>query len=232
MHACPSRSSAARASGCGTPRATLSRRARRHRRVRTWAMPSAAHAPRCRATGGKLVHTSNLYEIPLQEALGDRLCAISGMDSVFFCNSGCEANEAAIKLARLYGHKQGIEAPAIIVMEKAFHGRTIATLTATGSRKVQAGFEPLLSRIRARAVRRSRSGATRRREQPQRRRGAGRADPGRRRHQHLPAPIICTGCARSATRTAGCSCSTKCRAAPAAPASGSRYQHRASSPTS
>src|SRR6185436_495721 len=69
----------------------------------------------------------------------------SGMDNVFFCNSGCEANEAAIKLARLYGHKKGIEAPAIIVMEKAFHGRTIATLTATGSRKVQAGFEPLLS---------------------------------------------------------------------------------------
>src|ERR1041384_1083821 len=67
------------------------------------------------------------------------------MESVFFCNSGCEANEAAIKLARLYGHKHGIEAPVIVVMEKAFHGRTIATLSATGSRKVQAGFEPLLS---------------------------------------------------------------------------------------
>jgi acetylornithine aminotransferase len=92
-----------------------------------------------------LIHTSNLYEVPLQEKLGDRLAQISGMDNVFFCNSGCEANEAAIKLARLYGHKKGIEAPAIIVMEKAFHGRTIATLTATGSRKVQAGFEPLLS---------------------------------------------------------------------------------------
>jgi acetylornithine aminotransferase len=94
---------------------------------------------------GRLVHTSNIYEIALQEKLGDRLAEISGMDSVFFCNSGCEANEAAIKLARLYGHKQGIEAPAIIVMEKAFHGRTIATLTATGSRKAQAGFEPLLA---------------------------------------------------------------------------------------
>src|SRR4051812_19537406 len=92
-----------------------------------------------------LVHTSNIYEITLQEQLADRLGAISGMESVFFCNSGCEANEAAIKLARLYGHKQGIEAPAIVVMEKAFHGRTIATLTATGSRKVQAGFEPLLA---------------------------------------------------------------------------------------
>jgi acetylornithine aminotransferase len=93
----------------------------------------------------KLIHTSNIYEIALQEKLGDRLAAISGMDSVFFCNSGCEANEAAIKLARLYGHKRGIEAPTIIVMEKAFHGRTIATLTATGSRKAQAGFEPLLA---------------------------------------------------------------------------------------
>jgi acetylornithine/N-succinyldiaminopimelate aminotransferase len=92
-----------------------------------------------------LVHTSNIYQIDLQEKLADRLADISGMDSVFFCNSGCEANEAAIKLARLHGHKKGIEAPAIIVMEKAFHGRTIATLTATGSRKAQAGFEPLLS---------------------------------------------------------------------------------------
>jgi len=92
-----------------------------------------------------LIHTSNIYEITLQEQLADRLATISGMDTVFFCNSGCEANEAAIKLARLYGHKQGIEAPAIIVMEKAFHGRMIATLTATGSRKAQAGFEPLLA---------------------------------------------------------------------------------------
>jgi acetylornithine aminotransferase len=92
----------------------------------------------------RLVHTSNLYEIERQEQLGERLAAISGMDEVFFCNSGCEANEAAIKLARLYGHHKGIAAPAIIVLEKAFHGRTIATLSATGSRKVQAGFEPLV----------------------------------------------------------------------------------------
>jgi len=98
-----------------------------------------------REQAGTLVHTSNLYGIPLQEALGDRLAALSGMDTVFFCNSGCEANEAAIKLARYYGHQKGIEAPAIVVMEKAFHGRTIATLSATGSRKVQAGFEPLVA---------------------------------------------------------------------------------------
>jgi acetylornithine/N-succinyldiaminopimelate aminotransferase len=92
-----------------------------------------------------LIHSSNLYRILRQEELADRLCALSGMDKAFFCNSGCEANEAAIKLARLYGHGKGIEVPTIIVMEKAFHGRTMATLTATGSRKIQAGFEPLLS---------------------------------------------------------------------------------------
>jgi acetylornithine aminotransferase len=92
-----------------------------------------------------VIHTSNLYRVPRQEELADRLCALSGMDKAFFCNSGCEANEAAIKLARLYGHGKGIEVPTIIVMEKAFHGRTMATLTATGSRKIQAGFEPLLS---------------------------------------------------------------------------------------
>ncbi|MDP1538191.1 MAG: aspartate aminotransferase family protein [Burkholderiales bacterium] len=97
------------------------------------------------AQAGKLVHTSNIYGIALQEQLADRLAALSGMDNVFFCNSGCEANEAAIKLARLYGHQKGIEAPAIVVLEQAFHGRTIATLSATGSRKVQAGFEPLVA---------------------------------------------------------------------------------------
>jgi acetylornithine aminotransferase len=103
------------------------------------------HVAALREQAGRLVHTSNLYEITLQERLADRLAAISGMENVFFCNSGCEANEAAIKLARLFGHKKGIEAPAIVVMEKAFHGRTMATLSATGSRKVQAGFEPLVS---------------------------------------------------------------------------------------
>jgi acetylornithine aminotransferase len=94
---------------------------------------------------GRIVHASNLYRIPEQERLADLLCGLAVMDNVFFCNSGCEANEAAIKLARLYGHQRGIEHPTIVVMEKAFHGRTIATLSATGSRKVQAGFEPLLA---------------------------------------------------------------------------------------
>jgi acetylornithine aminotransferase len=93
---------------------------------------------------GRLVHTSNLYGIGLQEELADRLCTLSGMERVFFCNSGAEANEAAIKIARLYGHRRDISCPAIIVMENSFHGRTLATLTATGNRKVQAGFEPLV----------------------------------------------------------------------------------------
>ena len=93
---------------------------------------------------GKLVHTSNLYGIANQQALGDMLTAAAGMDRVFFCNSGAEANEAAIKLARLYGHKKGIDTPTIVVMENSFHGRTLATLSATGNRKVQAGFEPLV----------------------------------------------------------------------------------------
>ena len=97
------------------------------------------------AQAARAMHVSNLYEIPEQEQLAARLCDLAGMDNAFFCNSGCEANEAAIKLARLYGHQKGVESPAIIVMEKAFHGRTIATLSATGSRKVQAGFEPLLT---------------------------------------------------------------------------------------
>ena len=97
----------------------------------------------CVASG--VTHTSNLFEVPLQEAAADRVASITGLDEVFFCNSGCEANEAAIKVARLYGHKHGIERPEIIVFERAFHGRTLATLSATGSRKVQAGFEPLVA---------------------------------------------------------------------------------------
>ena len=97
------------------------------------------------AQAGKLIHTSNVYRVREQEILSDKLTALAAMDDVFFCNSGCEANEAAIKLARLYGHQKGIDSPAVIVMEQAFHGRTLATLSATGNRKVQAGFEPLVS---------------------------------------------------------------------------------------
>lgn len=107
-----------------------------------------AHPRLAQALAGQaatLIHTSNLYRVPKQEELAERLCALSGMDKAFFCNSGAEANEAAIKLARLWGHRKGVETPAIIVMERAFHGRTMATLTASGSRKVQAGFEPLLT---------------------------------------------------------------------------------------
>ncbi|HPE79009.1 MAG: aspartate aminotransferase family protein [Sedimenticolaceae bacterium] len=93
---------------------------------------------------GRLLHTSNIYGIAAQEALGDTLTALAGMDRVFFGNSGAEANEAAIKLARLYGHRRGTRSPMIVVMENSFHGRTLATLSATGNRKVQAGFEPLV----------------------------------------------------------------------------------------
>ncbi|MCG6862605.1 MAG: aspartate aminotransferase family protein [Chromatiaceae bacterium] len=93
---------------------------------------------------GNLIHTSNLYRIGAQETLGETLITLSGMDKAFFCNSGAEANEAAIKIARLYAHNQGIKDPAILVTESSFHGRTLATLSATGSRKVQAGFEPLV----------------------------------------------------------------------------------------
>ncbi|MFC6669398.1 aspartate aminotransferase family protein [Marinobacterium aestuariivivens] len=106
------------------------------------AHPAVTHAL-CEQAG-KLVHTSNLYTVPLQERLAARLTSISGMDNVFFGNSGAEANEAAIKLARRYGHQKGIDNPAIIVMEGAFHGRTLATLSATGNRAVQVGFEPLV----------------------------------------------------------------------------------------
>ena len=94
---------------------------------------------------GRLIHTSNLYQVREQERLAQRLCSLSGLDRAFFCNSGAEANEAAIKIARLHAHNRGIENPAIVVMEKSFHGRTLATLSATGNRKVQAGFEPLVT---------------------------------------------------------------------------------------
>jgi acetylornithine/N-succinyldiaminopimelate aminotransferase len=92
----------------------------------------------------KLIHTSNYYQVPLQEQLAAKLVELSGLTNVFFCNSGLEANEAAIKIARKFGHDKGIETPEIVVYEKAFHGRSIATLSATGNPKVQAGFGPLV----------------------------------------------------------------------------------------
>ncbi|HWI35303.1 MAG TPA: aspartate aminotransferase family protein [Burkholderiales bacterium] len=106
--------------------------------------PRFTEALRRRVESG-VIHTSNLWRIPDQEAAADRIAEITGLDEVFFCNSGLEANECAIKIARKYGHDKGIAEPAIVVLEKAFHGRSLATLSATGSRKVQAGFEPLVS---------------------------------------------------------------------------------------
>ena len=93
---------------------------------------------------GRLIHSSNYYLVPLQERLAARLCELSGLSRVFFCNSGLEANEAALKIARKYGHDKGIDRPEIVVFEQAFHGRSIATLSATGNPKVQAGFGPLV----------------------------------------------------------------------------------------
>ena len=114
------------------------------------AVTSLGHAhPRITAAlseqAGRLIHSSNLYHIEAQEQLAERLCTLAAMDNVFFCNSGAEANEAAIKIARLYGHRNDVSKPSIVVMEQSFHGRTMATLSATGNRKVQAGFEPLLA---------------------------------------------------------------------------------------
>ena len=93
---------------------------------------------------GKIIHSSNYYHVPLQEALAAKLVELSGLENVFFCSTGLEANEAALKLARKFGHDKGIERPEIVVYEKAFHGRSIATLSATGNPKVQAGFGPLV----------------------------------------------------------------------------------------
>jgi acetylornithine aminotransferase len=98
-----------------------------------------------RQQADKLVHTSNLYRIEAQEQLAEALTRVAGMENCFFGNSGAEANEAAIKLARLYGHQRKVDKPAIVVLEGAFHGRTLATLSATGNRKIQAGFEPLVT---------------------------------------------------------------------------------------
>jgi acetylornithine aminotransferase len=92
----------------------------------------------------KLIHSSNYYLVPLQEQLAAKLCELSGLSNVFFCNSGLEANEAALKIARKHGHDQGIERPEIVVYEGAFHGRSLATLSATGNAKIQAGFGPLV----------------------------------------------------------------------------------------
>lgn len=106
------------------------------------------HANKAMATAlsdqvSSLLHISNLYREPTQEALGERLCKVAGMDKAFFCNSGAEANEACIKIARLHGHAKNIQTPTIVVTDTAFHGRTLATIAATGNEKIQAGFGPL-----------------------------------------------------------------------------------------
>ena len=116
----------------------------------------------------KLIHTSNYYHSPLQEALAAKLVERSGMTNVFFCNSGLEANEAAIKIARKYGVDKGIAKPEIVVYEKAFHGRSIATMSATGNPKIYSGFGPLVEGVHPRATERHRGHQAAHRGQPQR----------------------------------------------------------------
>ena len=109
-----------------------------------WATPTRKLVPALQDQIAKLIHSSNYYHVPLQEQLAAKLCELSGLTNVFFCSTGLEANEAALKIARKFGHDKGIDRPEIIVYEKAFHGRSIATLSATGNPKVQAGFGPLV----------------------------------------------------------------------------------------
>ena len=222
MPGCPSPLPAVKAYGCGTKQGKRYLDA-----VAGVAVNGLGHAhPRLAKAiceqAKTLIHASNLYQIPEAGAAGARSCAqLSGMDKVFFCNSGCEANEAAIKLARLYGHNKGIDIPAIIVMEKAFHGRTLATLSATGNRKVQAGFEPLVTgfvRVPYNDLAAIEPG---RRAQPERRRGAGRADAGRRRHPYARSRLSAGTAPASATEGLAADAGRSADAASAAPASGS-----------
>ncbi len=117
---------------------------------------------------GRIIHTSNLFQIPLQEQAADRIAEITGLDEVFFCNSGLEANEAAIKVARKYGHDRGVAEPAIIVMEKAFHGRSLATLSADRQPQGAGRLRAAGAGLRARAAQRPRRGAPGRRAQQER----------------------------------------------------------------
>ncbi len=132
---------------------------------------------------GKIIHSSNYYHVPGQEQLAAKLVELSGMTNVFFCSTGLEANEAAIKLARKFGHDKGIERPEIVVYEKAFHGRSIATLSATGNEKVQSRLRPAGRGLHPRAAQRHRRIARKPPKATERGRRVLRDDPGRRRHQ-------------------------------------------------
>ena len=214
-----------------TQRQALSRRAGRHRGVR--ARPRHPALRRRAARAGR----AGSCTPPISTRSRCRSSSPTGSPRSPAWTTCSSATPAARRTRRRSSSRgstatsKDIESPAIVVMEKAFHGRTIATLSATGSRKVQAGFEPLVAGfVRVpfddlAAVKRVARG------QPQRGGGAGRAAAGRRRRQRLPRRLPRRACARSATRTAGCSCSTRCRAAWAAPASGSRSSTRASCPT-
>ncbi len=177
---------AARASGCGTPTASAISTRWPASRCAVSATATRATSPRCASRSGSLVHTSNLYEIPLQEQLADRLAAISGMDNVFFCNSGCEANEAAIKLARLYGHNEGHRVARDRGDGKGVPRPHHCDAFGDGQPQGAGRFRAAGRGLRAGAVRRPRGGEARGRGQSQRGGGAGRAAAGRRRRQRLP----------------------------------------------
>ena len=167
-------------------------------------MRTPSSCRRCSDQVGKLIHSSNYYLVPLQEQLAAKLCELSGLSNVFFCNSGLEANEAALKIARKFGHDKGIERPEIVVYEAAFHGRSIATLSATGNAKIQAGFGPLVEgfvRVPLNDVAAIENVA---RTQPERRRRLPRGDPGRRRHPADDDRLPASKRAGSATSAAGC----------------------------
>ena len=150
---------------------------------------------------GRLIHTSNVYRVREQEMLADRICALSGMQEVFFANSGSEANEAALKLVRMFGHKRGESEAQTIVMERAWHGRTLATLAATGSDKARKGFEPFPTGFVRVPLQRYRRRKAHRRRGPTCTRGLARSVAGRRRHPRGAIWITsrrCGNCAMSA----------------------------------
>ena len=152
----------------------------------------------------KIIHSSNYYHVPNQEKLAAKLVELSGLTNVFFCSTGLEANEAALKLARKFGHDKGIERPEIVVYEKAFHGRSIATLSATGNEKVQKGFGPLVEgfiRVPLNDIEALQDGH---RRQPERGGGVLRDHPGRRRHQPDAHRVPAAGARSCATSATGC----------------------------
>ena len=202
--ACRSRSRTAAAAGSGTPRArSTSTRSRRHRRQHARPRPPEAGAGAADQIG-KLIHSSNYYLVPLQEQLAARLCELSGLSNVFFCNSGLEANEAALKVARKFGHDKGIERPEIVVYEARLPRPLDRDAVGDRQRQDPGRLRAAGRGLRARAAQRRRGARERRRHEPERRRRLPRGDPGRRRHPADHGRVPAAKCAASATSAAGC----------------------------